>query len=149
MAIERMNDITHVIQLAIAPVFLLAAVGTILPALTNRLGRAVDRRRVVEERLDGLGEDKAAIARLELDALGRRIKAIYTAFTLTVSCGLFICLSISIAFLDTFVPLNLSWAVAVLFVLAMFALIGALLTMLREIFLAITAPSHTSHRPPR
>ena len=85
MAIERMNDITHVIQLAIAPVFLLAAVGTILTALTNRLGRAVDRRRVVEERLDGLPEDKAAIARLELDALGRRIKAIYTAFTLTVS----------------------------------------------------------------
>lgn len=148
MAIERINDITHVIQLAIAPVFLLTAVGTILTALTNRLGRAVDRRRVVEDRLEGLAEEKAALARMELDALAQRIKAIYTAFTLTVSCGLFICLSISIAFVDTFVSLNLSWAVAVLFVLAMFALIGALLTMLREIFLAITAPRHTAHRRP-
>lgn len=146
MAIERMNDITHVIQLAIAPVFLLTAVGTILTALSNRLGRAVDRRRVVEDRLPGMAEDKAGVARLELDALAQRIKAIYTAFTLTVMCGLFICLSISIAFLDTFVPLNLSGAVAVLFVLAMFALIGALLTMLREIYLAITAPRHTAHR---
>ena len=146
MAIERITDITHVIQLAIAPVFLLTAVGTILTALTNRLGRAVDRRRVVEDRLPGMAEDKAEIARLELDALAKRIKAIYTAFTLTVTCGLFICLSISIAFLDTFVALNLSWAVAVLFVLAMFALIGALLTMLREIYLAITAPRHTAHR---
>ena len=146
MAIERITDITHVIQLAIAPVFLLTAVGTILTALTNRLGRAVDRRRVVEDRLPGMAEDKAEIARLELDALAKRIKAIYTAFTLTVTCGLFICLSISIAFLDTFVALNLSWAVAVLFVLAMFALIGALLMMLREIYLAITAPRHTAHR---
>ncbi len=146
MAIERITDITHVIQLAIAPVFLLTAVGTILTALTNRLGRAVDRRRVVEDRLPGMADEKAEIARLELDALAKRIKAIYTAFTLTVTCGLFICLSISIAFLDTFVALNLSWAVAVLFVLAMFALIGALLTMLREIYLAITAPRHTAHR---
>ena len=59
---------------------------------------------------------------------------------------LFVCLSISVAFLDTFVPLNLAWAVAVLFVLAMFALTGALLMMLREIYLAITAPRHTAHR---
>ena len=41
------TDITHVIQLAVAPVFLLTAVGTIITALTNRLGRAIDRRRVV------------------------------------------------------------------------------------------------------
>lgn len=146
MALAPLSDITHVIQLAIAPVFLLTAVGTILTALTNRLGRAVDRRRVVEERLPGMGEEKASLARSELDALGLRIRAIYVAFTLTVMCGLFICLSISVAFLDTFVSLNLAWTVAVLFVLAMFALIGALLTMLREIYLAITAPRHTAHR---
>lgn len=146
MAIEHVPDITHVIQLAIAPVFLLTAVGTILTALTNRLGRAVDRRRVVEDRLPGMAGDKGVVARLELDALANRIKAIYVAFTLTVTCGLFICLSISLAFLDAFVQLNLAWTVAVLFVLAMFALIGALLMMLREIYLAITAPRHTAHR---
>ncbi len=146
MAIERVTDITHVIQLAIAPVFVLTAVGTIITALTNRLGRAVDRRRVVEDRLPAMAGDKADLARLELDALANRIKAIYVSISLTVMCGLFICLSISVAFLDTFVPLNLALTVAVLFVLAMFALIGALLMMLREIYLAITAPRHTAHR---
>jgi hypothetical protein len=146
MAVERIADITHVIQLAIAPVFLLTAVGTIITALTNRLARAVDRRRVVEDRLPDMAGDTAEVTRYELNALDKRIKAIYVAFSLTVMCGLFICLSISIAFLDTFVPLNLSWTVAVLFVLAMFALIGALLMMLREIYLAITAPRHTAHR---
>ncbi len=146
--VPHVPDITHVIQLAIAPVFLLAAVGTIITALTNRLGRAVDRRRVIEDRLANLPDLGADVARDELAAVGKRIKAIYIATSLVVMCGLFVCLSISVAFLDTFIPLNLAWAVAVLFVLAMFALTGALLMMLREIYLAITAPRHTLHRPP-
>ena len=147
MPIEaHVTSITHVIQLAIAPVFLLTAVGTIITALTNRLGRAIDRRRVVEDRLPGLGEGKTQVALDELDVLAKRIRAIYVAISLTVLCGLFICLSISIAFLDAFVPMNLAWTVAVLFVLAMFALIGALLMMLREVYLAITSPRHTAHR---
>jgi hypothetical protein len=39
------DGITHAIQLAVAPVFLLSAVATLLGVLTGRLGRAVDRRR--------------------------------------------------------------------------------------------------------
>jgi len=143
MALETaIPNITHVIQLAIAPVFLLTAVGTIMSALSGRLGRAVDRRRILEERLPEMPGDKARGANSELDALAKRIRAIYLATSLTVLCGLFICLSISLAFLDAFVALNLASAVAVLFVCAMFALIGALMMMLREIYLAITSPRH-------
>ena len=146
MAIEtHISDITHVIQLAVAPVFLLSAVGTIITALTNRLGRAVDRRRVVEDRLPNLADETAQVARDELDALARRIRAIYIATSLDVLCGLFVCLSISAAFLATLVSIDLGWVVAVLVVLAMFALTGALLMILREIFLAVTAPRHTAH----
>ena len=47
---EHVSDITRIIQLAVAPVFLLTAIGTILSALNNRLGRIVDRRRVLEEK---------------------------------------------------------------------------------------------------
>jgi hypothetical protein len=147
MAIEtHISDITHVIQLAVAPVFLLTAVGTIITALTNRLGRAVDRRRVVEDRLPMLADETADVARDELDALGQRIRAIYVATSLAVLCGLFVCLSISLAFVATLLAVDLAWSVAALFVLAMFALIGALVMILREIFIAVTAPRHTTHR---
>lgn len=44
--------IAHVIQLAIAPVFLISGVATLLGVLTNRLGRIVDRARAVEAKLD-------------------------------------------------------------------------------------------------
>ena len=70
---KSLDDFSHVIQLAIAPVFLLTAVGTLLMVLTNRLGRAVDRRRVLEVRIeDGVSEAIEARARgeLELIALG-------------------------------------------------------------------------------
>jgi len=48
------SDVTvaHAIQLAVAPVFLLSGIGAILVVITNRLGRIIDRARVLEDRLD-------------------------------------------------------------------------------------------------
>ena len=43
--------VAHVIQMAVAPVFLLTGVGAILTVLTNRLARIIDRARILEERL--------------------------------------------------------------------------------------------------
>src|SRR5581483_7716102 len=57
-----LGDVAHVIQLAIAPVFLLTAVGTVLNVLANRLGRTVDRRRVLVAalaELDGVEVERA------------------------------------------------------------------------------------------
>jgi hypothetical protein len=133
------GDITHVIQLAVAPVFLLTGVGTLLAVLTNRLGRAVDRGRVVEKLLlEYTGEALDAVHD-ELKLLAKRTQLIYTSITLAVLCALFICLLIAAAFLDAFVAVNLSRVVGILFVLAMLALIGCLVVFLREIFLAVTS----------
>jgi len=43
--------VSHVIQLAVAPVFLLTGVGAILSVLINRLARVVDRFRTLEGEL--------------------------------------------------------------------------------------------------
>ena len=57
MAYEpHIPEITAVIQLAVAPVFMLTAVGTIISALSIRLGRAVDRRRELEAGLPPFDE---------------------------------------------------------------------------------------------
>ena len=133
------GDITRVIQLAVAPVFLLTGVGTLLAVLTNRLGRAVDRSRIVEKLLfESTGEALAA-AHEELRLLARRTQLIYASITLAVLCALFICLLIAVAFLDAFVAANLAKVVGILFVMAMLALIGCLVVFLREIFLAVTS----------
>jgi hypothetical protein len=143
MAIEsHLSDITHVIQLAVAPVFMLTAVGTIINALNSRLGRAVDRRRVLEAMLAGPAGEEIRSARDELDAITRRIRYVYFAILFAVLAGLFVCLLIAGAFLGAFLATDLARTVAVLFVAAMLALIASLLFFLREIFIAVSAPRH-------
>ena len=135
-----LGDIAHVIQLAIAPVFLLSAVGSLLVVLTNRLGRVVDRRRLLLARAPGLDAATTACANDELAHLDRRVRLIYTAVVAAVACALLICMLIAAAFIDAFVRFDLGRIIAVLFVLAMVAQIVSLGELLREIFLAVNSP---------
>jgi hypothetical protein len=131
-------DITRVIQLAVAPVFLLTAIGTLITALNNRLGRAVDRRRVVQERLLQGSPDGATEARAELSRLVQRSRLIYFAILAAVTAALLVCLVVAGAFVGALLAVELSKMVAVLFILAMCALIVSLALFLREIFLAVS-----------
>jgi hypothetical protein len=133
----HLGDVTHVIQLAIAPVFLLTAVGTLLNVLVNRLGRAVDRRRTLTASLPQLDAALCANAKDELNYVERRVRLIYTAILLAVVTALLICLLIAIAFLDALITADLSQLVAIFFMLAMLALIGSLSLFLREIYLGV------------
>ena len=135
-----LSDIGHVIQLAIAPVFLLTAIATILNVLAGRLGRAVDRRRVLAAALLKLDGEIASLARQELEYEMRRIKLIYVAITMAVFAALLVAALISLAFIDPFVQLEFTTLIAVLFVLAMLALVASLAILLREIFHAVNSP---------
>ena len=132
-----LNDIAHVIQLAIAPVFLLTAIGTLLNVLAGRLGRAVDRRRTLTASLERLPDPTASLAKGELACVAQRVKLIYAAIALSVTSALLICLLIAVAFLDALLSADLARVVAVLFVLAMVGLIGSLALFLREIYLGV------------
>ena len=143
MAFEpHVPEIAGVIQLAVAPVFMLTAVGAILAALGNRLGRAVDRRRVLEEWLPRMSQAERDSAQLELLTIARRIRFVYLSILFAVVSGLFICLLIVGAFLGAFVRADLSYTIGAMFIFAMLALIACLLLFLREIFLAVSTPRH-------
>jgi len=142
---EHVADITRIIQLAVAPVFLLTAIGTILSALNNRLGRIVDRRRVIQDRLhhsvsQNEQSDEADIDELQL--LARRISLIYHAIVLAIVCALLICILVASAFLGVFVAIDLARLIGTLFIFAMVALIGSLWMLLREVFLAVKIGRH-------
>ena len=132
------TTIAHVIQLSIAPVFLLTAVGAMLGVLSNRLSRAVDRARSLEARVKTAAGDEESVMRRQLRVLSRRIHMIYRAMVLCAVCALLICSVIVTAFASSLAGTVLAVPVAVLFVAAMLAFIGALLLFLREVHLAIT-----------
>jgi hypothetical protein len=142
----QISDIGHVIQLAIAPVFLLTGVCTMLMVLTNRLARIIDRTRTLEDRLDvayhGAYMD-------ELDVLYRRWHLINFAIALATACGLVICLVIAMLFLGDTTNLPLDRYVAAMFVVGMITLIGSFVYLLREIFVASKAPRGRRHKRPR
>lgn len=143
MAFEaHVPEIAGVIQLAVAPVFMLTAVGAVIAALNMRLGRAVDRRRVLEQELPAMLDEEIGSARDELATIARRIHFVYLAIVAAVVAGLFICLLIVSAFVGAFVRADLSYTIGAMFVLAMLALIACLLLFLREIFLAVSTPRH-------
>lgn len=136
-------DITHVIQLAIAPVFLLTAIGTIINVLISRLGRAVDRRRVLEEHLPDYAGDDHARARRELAMLGKRIILVLWSVSLAVLSALLVCLLVGTAFAGAFTAYDLSRPVAILFIASVAALTACLLIFLREIAIAAVSARQT------
>jgi hypothetical protein len=137
LPLANLTDVTHLIQLAIAPVFLLNAVASIIGVLINRLSRAVDRTRVLDERVSRTGLDTAEQDKRELQVLRRRLWLIYTALTCEVLCALFVGLLIAAGFVGAVLGANVSLGIAGLFVLAMTAFIAGLAVFLREIFLAV------------
>ena len=143
MAYEpHIPEIASVIQLAVAPVFMLTAVGTIIAALNIRLNRAVDRRRVLEEALPRMTPDEKPSAHAELGFIARRISFTYYSIVAAVISGLFVCLLIAGAFLATFLRSDISSTIGAMFALAVLALTASLLLFLREIFLAVSTPRH-------
>lgn len=129
----QVGDIGHIIQLAIAPVFLLTGVCTNLIVLTNRLARIIDRSRELEDKLDVAYNDRHMT---ELDTLYARSHLINYAITLSTGCGLMICLVIALLFFGDTLNVTLDRAVAALFVFAVLGLIGSFCCLLREILIA-------------
>lgn len=130
---SNLEDVARVIQLAVAPIFLLTAVATTLMVLANRLARIVDRGRSIEARADPNHEAR----RGELDRLEWRARLIYRALFLGVTAAITVSLLMTLAFLGEILRFNAARIVALLFMAALFAYTGALLCLLREVFLAI------------
>lgn len=128
------TTVAHVIQLAVAPVFLLTGVGTVLSVMTNRLSRIIDRFRILETITPQT--DEIASHQEEMKILAQRERVIYWAISLCTICALLICIVIATLFVGSVMGAQMTSVIALLFILAMLALIGGLLSFLREIYIA-------------
>jgi hypothetical protein len=133
---QDITTIAHVIQLAIAPVFLLTGIGSLLAVMANRLARIIDRARFVESGWNKLDPSERTEARVELASLSHRATLSSWAINLCALSALLVCALIAALFIDAFVGTNLRWVVGVLFVLSMFVLSAGILCFLREVYVA-------------
>jgi hypothetical protein len=124
--------IAQTIQLALAPVFVLVAIGNIMNILSARLGRVVDRSRFLQHRhSETNGPEHDAVVR-EIRLVDRRIKLIGRAILLLVLAGLAIGLTVVLLFVEEFAAVDLQPYAASGFIVAIGLLMGALLLFLRE-----------------
>lgn len=135
--IAGVADIGRTIQLSVAPVFLLVAVGSLLNVMTQRLGRVIDRARRLEEqapRERGTPVFETHLA--ELAALDRRIAYAHWAINFCVGSALLVALDVAVLFFGQLAGVDLSGLVAALFILAMAGIIGGLSAFMAEISVA-------------
>jgi Protein of unknown function (DUF2721)/Vacuole effluxer Atg22 like len=133
------TDVAHAIQLSLGPVFLLNGLGVLLAMLTSRLARIVDRARALESRLPNADEDEAAEIHRYLAITSRRGRLMNRAITLGTMAALLVSLVVVLLFATAFVKYPFGATIALVFIGAMLALVGALWCFLIEVRVATAA----------
>jgi len=137
------SSVAHVIALSTAPVFLLSGIGAILAVMTNRLGRIVDRARVLEANIP-TDPTSANAVHEELRILSQRARETGHAIALCTFTALLVCGVIVLLFLGAFLKFDASVPAAVLFVTALIAFMAGLILYVREVMVA-TATLRIGH----
>ncbi len=127
------RDVSVAIRDAVAPVFLLTGVGSILSVVVNRLGRTIDRARY----LNGLTSEQRLKYTNEITIIAKRIAWMRLAVFLLILSGLLVSLVIAAIFIGVAIRFDLADFVLMCFITAMFSLILGLISFMREIILAL------------
>jgi len=137
--IPSVSEMIPVLQTAIGPVILISGVGLLLLTMTNRLGRVIDRVRIISDRMESLHQAEQERKYAQLVILWKRARLIRLSIILTASSALFAALLIVVLFFTAIFSLEWGWLLAILFVLCMLALIWALITFIQDINQSLAA----------
>ena len=124
--------IAQTIQLALAPVFVLVAIGNMLNLISTRLGRVVDRSRILQDlhtTTEGIAHDMVV---QEIRLVDRRMALSTRAIKLLVTSSLMIGTTVALLFLEEVIHVNLQMVAAGTFIVALAMLMWGLLLFLRE-----------------
>ena len=126
------TEVAHIVQLTLAPVFLLAGIGAFLNACTGRLARIVDRARKLEPLiLDSRGAEHDRYLD-EIRVIDRRMGLVSWAIFLSVFSAMLICAVVVLQFAGALVRLQLGTSIALLFIASMLCIAAGFFIFLIE-----------------
>jgi len=135
---NSVNTVSGLIQLSVAPVFLLAAVAGILNVFTGRLSRIIDKIEKLDKyeknKLDAVKENEKDQIKQRRSFLAMRMQNTNLAILFCTTTGLLIALVIVTMFFSAILKFNGFLFIAILFILAMMSFVLSLLLFLKEIF---------------
>lgn len=139
MSGPTVHELIPVLQTAIGPVILVSGVGLLLLTMTNRLGRVIDRARLLGvQQAELTGEHRAAVL-AQQRILARRADILRRAITLATVSVLLASLLVITLFVTALLRLEDAWLIATLFTLCMLSLTGGLVEFLRDLNESLSA----------
>ena len=136
--LPSMQGIGEVIRLAVAPVFLITGVATMLALFSNRLARTIDRSMEFQRLAAAATNEPQRVIelRVRLAALARRARLLSSAITLATVCGLLVSVVVVLLFVGEALHIHVGFVIGILFIAAMLSFIAAILCFLREVYVA-------------
>lgn len=134
------EDVLPIIQLAITPVILMSSIGAVLLSMTNRMGRVVDRTRILAGQIR---QEKDPSERehlvTQLHIMFRRAKLLRFAMTMSTLSVFVSGLLVVVIFVTALTRVEMSALVLGLFVVSISFLLLGLATFIRDVFLSLHA----------
>ncbi|MFA6470586.1 MAG: DUF2721 domain-containing protein [Candidatus Latescibacterota bacterium] len=133
MSIPSLNELIPVLQIAIGPVILISGVGLLLLSMTNRLGRVIDRARILHREMRTERQEDHESIRSQLQILHGRAILIRRAIIFASMSALLAAFLIISLFLAALLQLDAGWLIMVLFIGCMIALIWSLIVYIQDV----------------
>ena len=139
MELPSVAQLIPVLQTAIGPVILISGIGLLLLTMTNRLGRAIDRARILVGSLQNTTEAKEEKTVAQLRILWGRARMIRLAIALASFSALTAAILIIVLFSTALWQIGSAGVIVALFMVCMVSLIGSLVIFIRDINQSLAA----------
>jgi len=139
MQITSVHQLIPVLQTAVGPMILISGVGLILLAMSNRLGRIVDRSRILAAKLPAANDADRAALETQLRISWERGRIIRMSLALIIMSALFAAVLIIVLFFSALWEFHDVWLISGLFVICMVCLSAALILYIHDINRSLVA----------
>ena len=140
-------EILPILQTAIGPTILISGVGLLLLTMTNRLGRVIDRYRVLLKELQNASPENRTHYDVQLKVLWRRAKLVRLAIALAAASELLASVLIIVIFSVAVTHVEITWLIGSIFIACMFCLISSMIAFLWDINLSVASFKHEFGAP--
>jgi hypothetical protein len=135
---STLDDIAHIIQVALTPVFLLSGIATLLNVFATRLARVGDKVEAVTKALDDADDEQQRVLQTLLKILHRRSLALDVAVVLGAIGGAATCGAVLAMFVGALSEQTMGSILFGLFGLAVISALCAIVAFTVEMLLAGT-----------
>ena len=139
MAPDTTGELVHLLQLSISPIALISGVGLLLLSVTNRLGRVMDRTRLLANLLEEHPGPADARRTAQLVILGRRARLLWISIALVTVTILCSCTMMLLLIAMVFYQFELRGLTVVVFSLAAFTMLLSALFFFADVLLGLRA----------